>query len=77
MASELNTVEKQIQDITDAAKEGVFQPPMNGLESRKAQWVSLVSGSSSDVPDILPMASTIYANSKNAQSGQPRAMELI
>lgn len=34
---------------------------MDGLESRKAELVTLLSESPSDVPDILPTTSNIYA----------------
>lgn len=63
--SELIKVEKQIQGIIEAIKEGMFQPSMkaamDGLEGRKAELVNLLSESPSDVPDILPSTSKIYA----------------
>ena len=62
---ELAKVEKQIKGIIEAIKEGMFQSSMkaamDGLESRKAELVTLLSESLSDVPDILPSASKIYA----------------
>lgn len=63
--SELAKTEKQIQGIIEAIKEDMFQPSMkaamDSLESRKAELVTLLSDSPSDVPDILPSASKIYA----------------
>ncbi|WP_245332065.1 hypothetical protein [Bradyrhizobium sp. NAS80.1] len=63
--SELVKVEKQIQGIIEAIKEGMFQPSMkaamDGLESRKAELVTLLCESPLDVPDILPSTSKIYA----------------
>jgi site-specific DNA recombinase len=63
--SELAKMEKQIKGIIEAIKEGMFQPSMkaamDGLESRKAELVTLLSESPPYVPDILPTTSNIYA----------------
>ena len=63
--TELAKVEKQIQGVIDAIKEGMFQPSMkaamDGLEGRKAELNFLLAEVPVDVPDILPSTSKIYA----------------
>ncbi|WP_233129145.1 DNA resolvase [Acetobacter sp. DsW_54] len=58
-------VEKQIQGIIEAIKEGMFHPSMKAemdtLEARKAELASLLSDVPDDVPDLLPSASAVYA----------------
>jgi site-specific DNA recombinase len=62
---ELAKVEKQIQVIIEAIKDGMYQPSMkgamDGLEARKAELTALLTEVPDDVPDLLPSASQVYA----------------
>jgi DNA invertase Pin-like site-specific DNA recombinase len=63
--TELAKVEKQIQGIVEAVKEGLFQRPMiaamDALEARKAELSALLADAPADTPDMLPSASQLYA----------------
>ncbi|MFC7706236.1 recombinase family protein [Plastorhodobacter daqingensis] len=63
--SELAKVEKDIRGIIDAIKAGMLHPSMkaemDGLEERKAQLTARLAEVPQDIPDVLPIASTIYA----------------
>lgn len=63
--AELAKVEKQIQGMVEAIKEGMFQrtmiAAMDALESRKAELAALLADAPADTPDMLPSASLVYA----------------
>jgi site-specific DNA recombinase len=63
--AELAKVEKQIQGMVEAIKDGMFLrtmiDAMDALEARKAELSNLLSEASTDAPDILPSASQLYA----------------
>jgi len=58
-------VEKQIQGIVEAVKEGLFQrsmiAAMDTLEARKEELTALLAEAPADTPDMLPSASQLYA----------------
>jgi hypothetical protein len=63
--AELSKIEKQIQGIIEAIKDGMYQPSMKGamegLEARKAELTALLADVPDDAPDILPSAAAVYA----------------
>jgi site-specific DNA recombinase len=63
--AELAKIEKQIQGIVEAIKEGMFQrtmiAAMGALEARKAELAALLADAPADTPDMLPSASLLYA----------------
>ena len=63
--AELAKVEKDIRGIIEAIKAGMFHESMKGemtaLENRKAELAALLAHAPEDKPDLLPTASTIYA----------------
>lgn len=63
--AELAKVEKQIQGIVEAVKEGLFQrsmiAAMDALEARKAELTAQLADAPADTPDMLPSAAQLYA----------------
>jgi hypothetical protein len=63
--AELVKVEKQIQGIIEAVKEGLLErsmiAAMDTLEARKAELSCLLAEAPADTPDMLPSASQLYA----------------
>ncbi|MGJ5181779.1 recombinase family protein [Bradyrhizobium oligotrophicum] len=63
--AELAKVEKQIQGIVEAVKDGLFQrsmiAAMDTLEARKDELTALLAEAPADIPDMLPSASQLYA----------------
>jgi site-specific DNA recombinase len=64
--AELAKVEKQIQVMIEAVKEGMFQramiAAMDSLEARKAELSAQLAEAPADTPDMLLNASHLYAN---------------
>jgi site-specific DNA recombinase len=63
--AELVKVEKPIQGIVEAVKEGLFQrsmiAAMDKFEVRKEELTALLAEGPPDIPDMLPSASQLYA----------------
>jgi site-specific DNA recombinase len=63
--AELAKIERQIQGMVEAIKEGMFQrtmiAAMDALEARKAELSALLAEASTDTPDILPSVAQLYA----------------
>ena len=63
--AELAKVQKQIAEIVEAIADGMYHPSMKekmtGLETRKAELLSLLADAPEEKPDLLPTAWSIYA----------------
>ena len=86
--TELSKVEKQIAQIVEAIADGMYHPSMKakmtGLESRKTELTLLLAEAPQDKPDLLPAASTIYAQkiaklteALNQPEDRPEAAETL